>query len=53
MALLFSSAAGTEIHCKAKLLLLLLQLTVTVKEPKTKEVTKGRNSQTTSPPPLQ
>jgi hypothetical protein len=37
----------------AKLLLLLLQLRVTVREPKTKEVTKGRNSQTTSPPPLQ
>jgi hypothetical protein len=34
-------------------LLLLLQLRVTVREPKTKEVTKGRNSQTTSPPPLQ
>jgi len=34
-------------------LLLLLQLRVTVREPKAKEVTKGRNSQTTSPPPLQ
>jgi len=33
--------------------LLLLQLRVTVREPKTKEVTKGRNSDTTSPPPLQ
>ncbi len=37
----------------AKLLLLLLQLRVTITEPKTKEVTKGRNSQTTSLPPLE